>query len=133
MQNREGHWHLGLMFGGTMGGSNMKMREATGNVMIMPGYNFNKYLGIQYNQMISYSGTFTGIGEVTIMIPIGSMIVPYAAAGAGWSNMSGSVQGYKVLGMLVVASILRYQRHLVLLLVIDTYRLWHLIQLQVRV
>lgn len=91
MQNRAGHWHLGLMFGGTMGGSNMKMRGATGNVMIMPGYNFNKYLGIQYNQMISYSGTFTGIGEATIMIPTGSMIMPYAAA--GWSNMSGSVQG----------------------------------------
>ncbi|EDN38454.1 conserved hypothetical protein [Francisella tularensis subsp. novicida GA99-3548] len=93
MQNRAGHWHLGLMFGGTMGGSNMKMRGATGNVMIMPGYNFNKYLGIQYNQMISYSGTFTGIGEATIMIPTGSMIMPYAAAGAGWSNMSGAVQG----------------------------------------
>lgn len=93
MQNRAGHWHLGLMFGGTMGGSNMKMRGATGNVMIMPGYNFNKYLGIQYNQMISYSGTFTGIGEATIMIPTGSMVMPYAAAGAGWSNMSGAVQG----------------------------------------
>ncbi|MDE5032030.1 hypothetical protein NAI34_10810, partial [Francisella tularensis subsp. holarctica] len=60
--NSAGHWHLGLMFGGTRGGSNMKMRGATGNVMIMPGYNFNKSLGIQYNQMISYSGTFTGIG-----------------------------------------------------------------------
>ncbi|WP_341475241.1 hypothetical protein, partial [Francisella tularensis] len=45
----------------------------------------------QYNQMISYSGTFTGIGEATIMSPTGSMIMPYAAA--GWSNMSGSVQG----------------------------------------
>ncbi|MDE4970144.1 hypothetical protein NAI63_13630, partial [Francisella tularensis subsp. holarctica] len=72
-------------------GSNMKMRGATGNVMIMPGYNFNKYRGIQYNQMISYSGTFTGIGEATIMIPPGSMIMPYAAA--GWSKLSGSVQG----------------------------------------
>ncbi|MDE5035889.1 hypothetical protein NAI71_11865, partial [Francisella tularensis subsp. holarctica] len=78
-----------LMFGGTMGGSNMKMRGATGNLMIMPGYKFNKYLGIQYNQMISYSGTFTGIGESTIMITTGSMIMTYASA--GWSNMSGYV------------------------------------------
>ncbi|WP_227806632.1 hypothetical protein [Francisella persica] len=51
--------------------------------------------------MISYSGTFTGIGEeATIMIPTGSMIMSYAAAGAGWSNMSGSVQ--RLLGILVV-------------------------------
>ncbi|MDE4938299.1 hypothetical protein NAI30_10145, partial [Francisella tularensis subsp. holarctica] len=41
--------------------------------------------------MISYSGTFTGICEATIMIPNGAMIMPYAAAGC--SNMSGSVQG----------------------------------------
>lgn len=93
MYNRAGQYHLGVMFGGSMGGSNMKMRGATGNIMIMPGYNLNKYLGVQYNQMISYSGTFTGIGEGVVMIPTGSMIMPYFAGGAGWSNMSGEVQG----------------------------------------
>ncbi|API87820.1 hypothetical protein F7310_09785 [Francisella uliginis] len=81
------------MFGGMFGGSNMKMRGPTGNVMIMPGYTINKYLTIQYNQMMSYGGTFTGIGEGILMIPTGTMIMPYAAGGAGWSNMSGNTQG----------------------------------------
>ncbi|MED7820252.1 MULTISPECIES: hypothetical protein [unclassified Francisella] len=93
MYNRAGKWHLGVTFGGMMGGSNMEMRGPTGTIMIMPGYNLNKYLGIQYNQMISYGGSFTGIGEGTLMIPTGTIIMPYAAAGAGWSNMSGNTQG----------------------------------------
>ncbi|MFC4891857.1 hypothetical protein ACFPDQ_02175 [Pseudofrancisella aestuarii] len=92
-ENRSGQWHLGVMVGSSIPAYNGVMRGPMANVMIMPGYNFNKYFGIQYNQMMSLGGTFTGIGEGVIMIPTGTMVMPSFAGGGGWSNLSGPVKG----------------------------------------
>jgi opacity protein-like surface antigen len=87
-------WYIGLMAGGMInlpGQSDMGGPQAM--FMLQPGYQINKYVGVQYNQMFGLTGGFTGIGEGTITIPTGTMVSPVFVGGAGWTNISGKVTG----------------------------------------
>ena len=87
-------WYIGLMAGGMIDvAGQMKMGGPSAMFMVQPGYQINKYFGIQYNQMFGLTGGFTGIGEGTLTIPTSTFVSPVLVGGAGWTNMSGKTTG----------------------------------------
>lgn len=87
-QDRTGQWYLGVGANGLAGNVNSSSGAAANFIL---GYNFSKYFAVQYNQIVGKH--FAGIGEGVINLSNSTMFTPYAAAGAGWGNLSGKATG----------------------------------------
>ncbi|QIV96255.1 OmpA family protein [Allofrancisella inopinata] len=90
-QDRTGQWYLGIGVSGFANNINSKGSNSGWNGIV--GYNFNKYLAIQYNQFATYNGMFGGLGEGVINLSNDTMFTPYAVGGAGWANLAGRATG----------------------------------------
>ncbi|AIT10160.1 membrane protein [Candidatus Francisella endociliophora] len=87
-QDRSGQWYLGVGANGMAQNVNSSSGAAANFIL---GYNINKYFAVQYNQIVGKH--FAGIGEGVINLSNSTMFTPYAAAGAGWGNLSGKATG----------------------------------------
>lgn len=87
-QDRTGQWYLGV---GASGLADSGNSSSGGAANFLLGYNINKYFAVQYNQLVGKH--FAGIGEGVINLSNSTMFTPYAAAGAGWGNLSGKATG----------------------------------------
>ncbi|AJC48891.1 OmpA family protein [Allofrancisella guangzhouensis] len=90
-QDRSGQWYLGVGVSGFANNMNSKGSNSGWNGIV--GYNFNKYLAVQYNQFATYNGMFGGLGEGVINLTNNTMFTPYAVGGAGWANLAGRATG----------------------------------------
>ena len=90
-QDRTGQWYLGVQTNVYINNVNSNGSNLGWNGII--GYNFNKYIGIQYNQFAAYNGMFGGLAEGVINLSNNTMFTPYAAGGAGWANLAGNATG----------------------------------------
>ncbi|QLE79686.1 OmpA family protein [Francisella sp. Scap27] len=87
-QDRTGQWYLGV---GASGLADSGNSPSGGAANFLLGYNINKYFAVQYNQIVGKH--FAGIGEGVLNLSNSTMFTPYAAAGAGWGNLSGQATG----------------------------------------